>query len=74
MLGSANVVIKGPRVGNADIRTHLDSSDKRLAYTGANTVLRVSKQHAHDTDIITSAHAFRTPQTLSRQSSTNFGS
>lgn len=74
MLGSAKVVIKGPSVWNAETRTQRMTSASRHAKTCASTALRVCRQHAHDTDMITSAHALRTPQSQSFANSQNLGS
>lgn len=74
MLGLANVKMKGPSVWNAGIRTHRITSASRLANTGASTFFRVCSEQAQDTDMITSAHALRTLQSLSLASSQNLGS
>lgn len=65
--------MNGPKIWKADIRTHFDSSLRCVARSSANSNRRCWRVMQHETGIITSTHAFRTPHTLSLHRSTNIG-
>lgn len=65
--------INGPKIWKADIRTHFESSLRCVARRSANNNRRCWRVIQHETGIITSTHAFRTPHTVSQHRSTNTG-
>lgn len=65
--------MNGPSVSNAANLTNRTLSDNKAAQIGAKVDFLVSKRQAHDTDIITSAHALRTSHFSSRDNLTKHG-